>query len=136
MKVLRMKGIAELIDIPNELKDLQREVGGHIETVRLSNPDALMIVNEEGMLLNLCFNQLASLCAEFGIFGTALIVGVDGEEMCDVPEEYLEYLKLNDIFEKENGCTEHCPDTAAQKYSHCYHTTDKEDCQWKRAILM
>ena len=132
MKAIKITNTVELIDIPNELHDLQKAVDGNIEVVRL-NPRSAIVVDEEGILNGRQYNALASMIARFGLYGTALIVGIDGEEMCDVPEDYICILALD---EKENGCTEHNSETAAHKYSHCYHTTEKEDCQWKRAILM
>ena len=67
--------------IPNELEALQREVDGYIEVVRFAE-DAAMIVNEEGKLRGLEPNF------RFGIdmiVGTAILVGVDGEEFTDWP---------------------------------------------------
>jgi len=44
---------------PPSLKEMQDVVGGYIELVRLDNGDYL-VVNEEGILLNLRYNHLAS----------------------------------------------------------------------------
>lgn len=78
------------IEIENTLKALQEAVDGYIETVpiRLISPDkAIMIVNEEGLLRGLAPNCTASLYADRLIVGTALVVGVDGEEFTNVPED-------------------------------------------------
>ena len=125
MKAIKITNTVELIDIPNELHDLQKAVDGNIEVVPL-NPRSAIVVDEEGILKGRQYNALASMIARFGLYGTALIVGIDGEEMCDVPEDYICILALD---EKEKGCTEQNSDTAAHKHSHCYHTTEKEDCQ-------
>lgn len=87
-----------LTDIANgtpadELHALQAAVGGYIETVTLAE-DAVMIVNEEGLLKCLNQNALASLVARQQIVGTAVIVGLDvnadGETVfCDCPERYV-----------------------------------------------
>lgn len=70
---------AELREIPNTLKALQKTVGGYIETLHpsraaLRNIDnTVMIFNEEGRLRNLPPNR-------FGIVGTLLFTGVEGDE--------------------------------------------------------
>lgn len=83
MKILRKKVGSdwELVEIENTLEALQREVDGYIETVSISG-DVCIIVNEEGMINDLPFNLRL-----FGLqlFGTVLIVGVDGDEFCDLP---------------------------------------------------
>ena len=62
--------------VKNDLKELQEIVGGYIETVRI-DPDTVMIVNEEGKLLGLPFN----FPTDFDVIqGTAILIGVDGEE--------------------------------------------------------
>ncbi len=57
MKAIRKEpGCApELIDIDNTLKALQTEVGGYIETVTIAS-DAVVICNEEGVLLGMPYN--------------------------------------------------------------------------------
>lgn len=78
------------VDIENTLEALQNAVDGYIETVpiRFIPPDkAVMIVNEEGRLKGMTMNRTASLYADRLIVGNALVVGVDGEEFTDVPED-------------------------------------------------
>lgn len=84
-----------VIDIPNTLKALQEAVGGYIETVTVAE-DAVIICNEDGRLLNLPANVRL-----FGIefVGTILIVGTDGEDFCDVPNEDA---WLDELDKKEN----------------------------------
>ena len=78
-------------NVSNTLKNLQNLVGGYIETVPISE-DSVMIVDEEGMLKNYQHNDLASYISGVHIYGTALIVGVDGEEFTDCPEQFFVWL--------------------------------------------
>ena len=79
-----------------ELKAMQKAVGGYIEPVRLSE-NAVMLVDEEGMLKELPQNALASLIAQQMIVGTVLIVGTetdaDGETVfTNCPERFVKAL--------------------------------------------
>ena len=78
-----------VIDVPNELHALQQAVGGHIETVCLKN-GGIMIVDEEGLLKQYPHNDMASYISGLHIYGTALIVGADGDEFDDVPQQYID----------------------------------------------
>ena len=77
--------------VEKELKEMQQAVGGYIETVTISE-DSVMIVDEEGMLKNYQHNDLASYISGVHIYGTALIVGVDGEKFTDCPEQFFVWL--------------------------------------------
>ena len=95
MKALKCIGFrVEEIEIENTLEALQKAVGGHIETVTLTQEKAVVIVNEEGMLLGYGINPAASLIAGTKIVGPALIVGVDGEEFCNIPKGLAKWLWL------------------------------------------
>ena len=76
-------------EIPNTLEDLQKLVGGYIETFTFVS-DAVVICNEEGRLKNLPYN-----CDLFGIsfVGTIIFAGVDGEEFADLPDGVERILK-------------------------------------------
>ena len=87
---ITLNGI-DVIDVENDLHALQKAVGGYIETVPLSE-DSVMIVDEEGMLKQYQHNDLASYISGVHIYGTALIVGVDGEEFTDCPEQFFVWL--------------------------------------------
>lgn len=76
----------EEIEVENTLEALQKQVGGYIETVTLVQEKAVMIVNEEGWLLGFGLNPVATMVAGTKIVGPALIVGVDGEEFCNIPK--------------------------------------------------
>ena len=87
MKALKCIGFrVEEIEIENTLEALQKIVGGYIETVTLTQEKAVMIVNEEGMLLGYGINPVATLIAGHKIVGPALIVGVDGEDFTNIPK--------------------------------------------------
>ena len=81
----------EIIEAGNDLATLQKLVGGYIETVTIAS-DTCIICNEEGRLLELQNNIIA-----FGrtIVGPILIVGVDGDQFCDVlyPEFWMNEIK-------------------------------------------
>lgn len=72
----------------DELHALQSIVDGYIERVRLTD-DAVMLVDEEGVLKGKQRNDLASLIARCPIVGTVVIVGVehtdDGDIFTDCP---------------------------------------------------
>lgn len=89
---LEMRKITN-IDIENTLEALQRSVAGYIEAVTLVRDRAVMLVNEEGLLLGLPVNVIASAVANTQILGTAIVVGVDGEEFTDVPEDVEQCIK-------------------------------------------
>ena len=90
MKALLLDGSgARAIDIENKLEAFQEAVDGYIETVTLVPDEVVMIVNEEGLLRGLGINPLATALYGSAIVGVALVVGIDGEEFCDVPERYL-----------------------------------------------
>jgi hypothetical protein len=67
-------GEIEIVQIPsNSLADLQKHVGGYIEIIRLEN-DFSMVVNEEGLLEGLEYNQIASeIAAPHHIVGNAVV---------------------------------------------------------------
>lgn len=68
--------------VENRLESLQQLVGGYIEVLMTHRPDVALIVDEEGKL-----KGKASNFYYFGdvIVGTAVLVGVDGEEFADCP---------------------------------------------------
>ena len=91
MKALKIEGCTVVpVNIENTLDALQAAVDGYIEAVTLIPDKAVMIVNEEGLLRNLPPNPAASMISNTKIVGTAIIVGVDGEDFTDIPE-YVEY---------------------------------------------
>lgn len=82
MKVIRKKPGCEpeIVEVENTLEALQREVEGYIEVITLPY-GAAIICNEEGRILGLPY------CCHFcgtDFVGTVLMVGVRGDEFCDV----------------------------------------------------
>ena len=80
-------------EIQNELEEIQKIVGGFIEIVRMHD-DLVMVVNEEGLLLDLPYN--------FDYWGDSIVgtvifcgetLGEDGGELCDLTDEQIMYLK-------------------------------------------
>lgn len=76
--------------ISDTLENLQKTVGGYIETVTLAQ-DLVVICNEEGRLQGLEPN-----CTVRGVdfVGTIAVVGVDGDAFADVPIELREWKEL------------------------------------------
>lgn len=80
--------------IAEQNKCIRNFLDGFFEAVTLS-PDAVMLVDEEGLIKRLAYNSVASIIAEQDIVGPDLIVGVrdvGGGELafCDCPRVYLE----------------------------------------------
>lgn len=70
----------EIVEIPDELENYQRIVDGYIECVRWDD-EHVLIVNEEGKLRGMDKNF------RYGgdiIAGTAIWIGVDGEDFTDI----------------------------------------------------
>lgn len=87
------------VNIENSLQNLQRWVGGYIETVHLVCYDKyqrprtiVMIVNEEGKWTDLPFNfVLQQGRFRETIVGTAIFCGQDGEDLADLPVSFQEF---------------------------------------------
>lgn len=94
MKALKLEGVTvSEIEIDNTLEALQKEVEGYIECLTLVPQKVAMIVNEEGLLHGMTVNLSASAVANQTIVGPALVVGVDGEEFCDIREDVAQFIK-------------------------------------------
>lgn len=76
--LIKTNGTYEVIEYNNTLDELHNIVEGYIEYVTIEN-DMFMIVNEEGWLLGLDLNRLATMFYRPGIVGNALIVSVNDE---------------------------------------------------------
>jgi hypothetical protein len=79
--------VGHMTNISCSLENLQKHVGGYIETVTIAR-DLVIICNEEGRLLGLPHN-----CRIAGVdfVGDIVILGVDGEDFADVPITFEEY---------------------------------------------
>ena len=88
MRVLRIEPgqEPEIINIENTLKSLQKQVEGYIECVTLASGHVEMIVNEEGWLLDLPFNEIASVISDHQIVGVAIILQVHDEEFVNIDD--------------------------------------------------
>lgn len=77
------------------LENLQRTVGGYIETLTL--PGFTLILNEEGAINDMPFN--CRVCG-FTLFGTIIVTGTDGEDFADVGIPF-DYWKA--VIDESNG---------------------------------
>lgn len=79
MKVLKIyaTGSADIIDTTTELPALQKHVDGWIEMLHVANlGDVLvMVVNEEGRIRGMPFNEIASELAGQPLAGDVLVFG-------------------------------------------------------------
>lgn len=98
MKALYIKAhpfSVELLEISDTLEVYQNLVGGWIEVVRAAGLlpyHSVMAVNEEGVLLDLPVNPLASMLYGDYIAGDAVVVGTIGPDFTDIPDELAEIL--------------------------------------------
>ena len=86
MKAIRKRPgeMPEVIDVENDGDAIRAELGGPMETFTIAE-DLVILCDEEGRLNGKEHNiTLRGLGVDF--VGTILIVGVDGEEFCDVPK--------------------------------------------------
>ena len=86
MKAIRKRPgeMPEVIDVENDGDAIRAELGGPMEAVTIAE-DLVILCDEEGRLNGKEHNiTMRRLGVDF--VGTILIVGVDGEEFCDVPE--------------------------------------------------
>lgn len=77
------EAIGHVTNISDTLENLQRTVGGYIETLTiLRNPDVVIIMNEDGKLDGSHYNFKIP---GDQIFGDIIVCGRDGDEFADVP---------------------------------------------------
>lgn len=74
------------VSISHRLENLQKIVGGYIETVTFAE-DLVIICNEEGRLQGLPYN--CDICG-VSFVGTIIFAGINGDEFADVPMSYSE----------------------------------------------
>ena len=78
------------VNISDTLENLQKTVGGYIETVTLCS-DLVVICDEEGRIKG------KPHCCNIGgvdFVGTVILAGVDGDEFADIPCEYGDFKRL------------------------------------------
>ena len=78
-------------NISCSLENLQKTVGGYIETVRMFE-DATFIVNEEGKLRGFPYNFTIS---GIDLVGTVILIGCKGNNFCDLP---ITFKEAKDVF--------------------------------------
>ena len=89
MKALKITGIIRIADVGTSSDAIKSDLKcARYSTCGLRD-GGVMITDADAEAKGLPYNQLASLIAESGIYGTALIFG-DGED--DVPARYIECL--------------------------------------------
>lgn len=89
--LLKTNGEYEVIEYQNTLEELHSIVNGFIEYVHIF-PNIEMIVNEEGLLIGLEFNELATRFYNHGIVGNALIVSTKNGENVSLTSEQVEFI--------------------------------------------
>lgn len=78
------------VNISDTLENLQKTVGGYIETVALCS-DLVVICDEEGRIKG------KPHCCNIGgvdFCGTVILAGVDGDEFADIPLGYGDFKRL------------------------------------------
>ena len=86
--------------ISASLENLQKTVGGYIETVGLTESDVI-ICNEEGKLLGLEKNlrMYGDTAYSDTLVGTIIVVGTEGDDFADLKIDFETWKKLVDKWE-------------------------------------
>ena len=84
--------------ISDALENLQKTVGGYIETVTLDN-GVVLICNEEGRVRDMPYNFTLRrirgvVTVQNAIFGTVIACGADEDEFADIPIDFNEWKAL------------------------------------------
>lgn len=103
MKALKIDPIREISEIEITGKTIEQQnsciydhLGGYFDIVRLAGGDAVMLVDDEGLLKDKEINAAAMMISGYPMLvGVALIVGLedtpDGEIFTDCPDRYLKF---------------------------------------------
>lgn len=88
--------------VSDSLENLQKTVGGYIETVTLDN-GVVLICNEEGKLRDMSYN-FSALCSAHAydayvewreaLYGTVIACGAEEDQLTDVPIDFNEWKAL------------------------------------------
>jgi len=84
--------------VSDSLENLQKTVGGYIETASLDN-GLVLICNEEGRVRDMPYNFTLRrirgvVTVQNAIFGTVIACGADGDEFSDIPIDFNEWKSL------------------------------------------
>lgn len=82
-----------LIEVENTLEALQRVVGGYIEAVTVEE-GVCVLCDEDGRYKGL---QPTMVCKGIDFVGPVLFVGTKGDEFCDIPNDYVEFLQFSGL---------------------------------------
>lgn len=92
MRALRIEpNNINIVDISDTLDDVKAEFQKDLEKITLSD-GGVMLIDCKGIRKKKQHNDLASYISSRHIYGTALIVGLDGYDLTDVPERYFVWL--------------------------------------------
>ena len=93
--------------VSDSLENLQKTVGGYIETVSIDDHKLILIVNEEGKLRDMPYNftlripprvtmfeVINELFGQCKFFGTVIACGAEGDEFADIPIDFNEWKSL------------------------------------------
>lgn len=80
-------------EVPDELKDLQAIVGGHIQAIYPFEDHVALVCNEDGIGAGLEFNRSIPERQYGGIFGTFFICGLGEENFISLTPEQMETYK-------------------------------------------
>lgn len=84
----------EVVYIDDAVSGLQKAVGGYFEFVSTNFDNVAIICNEEGKLQRLPENRiLRNIYGNYDVIvGNFLIVGINGEDLCDLDDHQIPYL--------------------------------------------
>lgn len=83
-------GVPRHVNVSDTLENLQKTVGGYIETVTLFS-DLVAICDEEGRIKGK--PHCCNICG-VDFCGTVILAGVDGDEFADIPCAYADFKRL------------------------------------------
>jgi Domain of unknown function (DUF3846) len=95
----------EVLTVEHNITNLQKLVGGYIETVRLPD-DVLMVVNEEGLIHDLPLNFVtfvregASVKPVHEIVGDVFFVSMLGEDFISLDKVQIQNIKRMFMFDR------------------------------------
>lgn len=75
------------VEIPNELEEMQKMVGGYIQAVYPWEEPVALICDEEGLLKQYPFNR--HITDGVDIFGTFFLCGIKGDSFDDLPSNLM-----------------------------------------------